>query len=215
MAEQVDFEQHRRLLLHWAHRIQRRLYSAGSQSTMFDDIYQELCVAWTIARNSYDPTSGVPFGAYLATGLRNHVNRYANKEIEAHGWGHLDMDAPLGEDAGDNDAHSVVADPLIESAFDALNRKQAWEENLECLSAPARKFLELLESPPAPLINILKAQQAKKQFAIARGLPPGFYLKKLTASLIFDVMGASSVQRAAIMHEIRLLDMNPEQPANA
>lgn len=212
MASDIDFSKHRGLLLHLAHRVQRRIYGAGSQSTQFDDIFQELSVAWCIARRDYDQSTGVPFGAYLATGIRNHINRWADKEIFAHGWNHVDLDAPLDLE-GDFDAHSVTPDSQ-DDAFDIVARNDVAQQNLECLSANARKFVQLLESPPEPLINILKAQQAKKNYAKERGLPPGFFFKKLTMALVFEVMGVSLRERAAIMNEVRLI-VNLEQLADA
>jgi DNA-directed RNA polymerase specialized sigma24 family protein len=216
----IEFEDHKGLLMHWAHRVHRRVFSCGGQSTQLQDIFQECCIAWCIARDKWKPEitlddgtiKQVPFGAYLANGVRNHINRWADKEILEHGWGHLDLDAPLTGEF-ESDAHGVTPDQS-DSAFEILERKDAREQNLECLSADARKFMEILESPPPQIMAILEAQQAKKQFAAERGLAAGFFLKKLSMSLIFDVMGANAKQRAAIMGEVRLI-MNLEQMADA
>ena len=199
MVAQVQYRDHEKLILHTAHRVMRRIYNLGTSATI-DDVVSELSIAWIIARDSWEQEHGVPFVPFLMRGMIQHINRWVSKEILQHNSAHLDLDADIEE--GTN-AHDVIADRGEIDAETAAVRSDLRERNLKRLSPVARKFVELLESPPAALVAVLRAQKARAEYARSRGVsmisPTN---KRITTSMVFDLMGVTSKERTSISKEI-------------
>lgn len=184
----------------FARRVLRRAQAAGGTATL-EDIKSECAIAWCHARDSFDEAAGVPFLAYLRTGMRNHINRWIEKELREHNGSHVDFDAPTGED-GDGSRYDLVADRGAELADDVLEINDRRQKQLARLSPRARQFIELLESPPKALFDILNAMRERQQFAVSRGLPASPVPKRILTTLVFDFMGASHYERTSINAEL-------------
>lgn len=203
MPAQVEFKEHEKLLRKFAFRVSMRAKGAGSHVVQMEDIFQELCVAWCIARENWDESHGIPFVPYLRRGMMNHINRWIGREILTYNATTLDLDAPSEDDSGD--LHEVIADDRIESADDALARKQITADSMDFLSERARIFIQLLHNPPPYLFKVINALGDQRQFAIARGVEPGFRVKSICASMVFDLMGADRRERSKIYKELKTL----------
>jgi DNA-directed RNA polymerase specialized sigma24 family protein len=199
MVAQVQYRDHEKLIQHTAHRVMRRIYNLGT-SAAFDDIVQELSIAWCIARRDYDPAMQVPFVPWLMRGMIQHINRWVGNEILHHNDAHIDLDADIEEGTS---AHDLIADNRKIDAETAIVRKDMRERNLARLSPIACKFLELLDNPPPALIAVLRAQKARFEYAKDRGVsvisPTN---KRITAAMVFDLMGVANKDRTAINKEI-------------
>jgi len=211
MTVHPDFEDHRRLLVKMTNSFHRRCIAAGAKSVQREDVFQEMCIAWCLARDSWKPeitgddgqVKKIPFVAYLVRGVRNHVNRWIGKEIiQANDKLELDGSG-LGEESDGEDFHSVVADSCAanpeEAAIEADDRRNIRNS----LSAEARRFLEILENPPPALFVVLDAARSRREFAVARGVAAAGAPKKITTHLVFDLMGIDRGKRAKIVGEIR------------
>lgn len=183
-----------------AWRYLRRAHSAGARSVQLEDVVSELSVAWCIARDKFNPDHGVPFGAYLQTGMRNHINRWIDDQI---GFGAA---LALDDDAYDDSAtsiHEVIADgaPLQD---EVISDREQFDRNVARLSPESQQFVKLLANPPPALYAEMTAIQARAEFAKARGIQTGAPAH-ITGALVLDLMGASRVDRNRIYHEVKSL----------
>jgi DNA-directed RNA polymerase specialized sigma24 family protein len=215
---QITFEQHEKLLHYVAHRVHRRIYSAGGKSVLVEDIFQELCIAWCLARDCWKPEHGVPFGPYLMRGMSNHINRWVDKELRQCHMAPIDLDAELSENGNDT-LHDLVADDqavLPEAAMIEKDTREfvrdplRWRVRLrkhKPLTRNAQKFLDLLESPPPSLLALVRGLQARAEYGRnTLKIPSTFAPKRITGSFILDFMGIEDRQeRNAIYHQLELL----------
>jgi DNA-directed RNA polymerase specialized sigma24 family protein len=201
---QIEFAEHERLLRSMASKFHRRATAAGAASLQIDDVFQEMCVAWCQARDAYNSNYQVPFTAFLVRGVRNHCNRWINKQI-TEGQDKLELDADFDNDNETAaDRHSVVADESVVSPEEAAVMADHRAVQREILSPLAQKFLEILENPPPAIYRILDAMQAKRAYAQSRGVVPGFTFKQIKAPLVFELMGLDVATREKIKKELQL-----------
>lgn len=184
----------------FSRRVLRRVTAAGSVISL-DDIISECSIAWCQARDSWSETAGVPFLAYLRIGMRNHINRWVDKELREHNGSHLEFDAPSGDD-GTGSFHDYFADRGAELPDDILELNDRRKKQLARLSPRARQFVELIESPPKALVDILRALKARQEFAIERGIEPSPVPKRILMTLVFRFMGASPREQTQINEEL-------------
>lgn len=200
-AFSTDYNLVHRLIKHTASRVMRRLAAMKVTEFDFDDVVGELNIAWCKARDKYDPNLGIPFPAYLQRGMFNHINRLIDNLAKER---HLSIDGDEGLDGpGLNDHHEYLADDK-ESQHMALERKDMREHVLKRLSPSARRFVELLESPPPEVLDQVRALEARTNYAKSRGIhaimSPG-----ITSNLIFTIMDLTRSERARVMIEVKQL----------
>lgn len=187
----------------FAYKVARRLLAVGAPTMTLEDVTQELWVAWCIAVESYDPESNVPFLAFLRSGMKMHMNRYIEKNVNrriAEVWA-TSFDASVGDDEEDGATlHESIpsADP---SPFDKIAEDQAIERISKRLSKDARVFLNILYKQPPEILAEVRALSARYEYARERGLKP-YFSNRLTSAVIFDAMGISSARRTKIIREI-------------
>lgn len=202
MSQAIRYEDSRVLIGKMVRKVERWMRSAGSYAASREDIEGELNIAWCIARDKYDPATGVPFGAYLWRGMQLHINRWAREQIEeSHQT--LSMNNPVGgshEDA-DADFQEILPDPS------PLADKQLLEKDvrgwvLTRLTATTRRVVEWLENPPPVLLEELKALQARSEWGRARGLL-SIAPTDVTLPMIFDLMGLDRRERTKVYAEFK------------
>lgn len=200
---ETAYERYARLLNQMAWRVLRRCHAAGARSMQLEDILSELNLAWCIARERWNPETGVPFAAYLARGCWNHINRWVKGEIGDATLAPYSLDHTYGngEDDGEVTLQNFVAD-TARPADEVLAEAQIREQALAKLSPRARQFYELLENPPPELIREIDAVAARAAYARSRGInaiaPP-------IAAQIIALMGCSETERTRIYSEIRAI----------
>lgn len=195
----IQWSEWQRVVERSAFRYLKRAHAAGARSVQLEDVQSEGRLAWVIAREKFDPNAGVPFGAYLQLGMRNHINRWINGQI-----GHaeaMDLDEGDSHDEGEGDRHEIIADagPLQD---EILGDTQEFERNIATLSPEARQFVELLASPPPALYEEVNAIQARVAFANERGIRVGAPAH-ITGALVFDLMGADRPTRNRVYSEVK------------
>jgi DNA-directed RNA polymerase specialized sigma24 family protein len=201
MTAQVEFEQHRKLLLKLAHQVHRRCFNAGASSVQFEDVFQEICIAWCKARDAWSPEHNVPFVAFLVRGARHHLNRWVGKEIMESN-SRLNLDA-TGSDDNDTEFHGLIADPKAEMPDEIIMRADRIREYDQILSQDALQFIRILESPPPQLFAILDATQARREYALSRGVPAAPSQRKVSSALVFDLMGCDKTKRKQVFAELK------------
>lgn len=216
MTPTVAFQDHEKLLRHFAWRVLRRLHAAGAASVQIDDVFQELVVAWCKARDSFDPGLQVPFTPYLRRGMMDHINRWVSRELRQTGIVAFSLDETSNDAEEDGTRHAIIADPNATSAEDmvleiekiALARKRIETKkriNGELVPPELLQFFDLLVSPPPVLYEMQKGMRARSDYARSRGLIPMPVPRRITVSMIFDLLGLSSTQRLQVNRALHAL----------
>lgn len=194
----------------FARRAHMRLQAAGARGYELGDVVQECAVAYVIAADRWDQASGVPFRAYLARGMQNHVNRWAEKEIGQSLGANVSLDAELGDgDDGSMTLHEAVG-ASHPTAEDELLASRAREYALARLTPRTKQFVELFDNPPEFLVEALRAEQQKVESGRERGIP-GIAANVIGAGLVFEFMGSNRLERARIRAELKDLSKRVSQ----
>lgn len=203
MAFRGKFEEHDKLLKKTAWKVLRRAKAGGLRTMTFEDIYQELVCAWCVARDNFDETLQVPFGAYLTRGLYLYINRFLDKEFRERGLAPLSLDDQTfgGDESEGEGLHEVIADARSADVEQLASETSIRRLIAANLSERARQFLDLLERPPQAVVDQHNAMRMRADFGRARGIQ-GFVPKHVSASVIFDLMGAPQWERTAIMRDL-------------
>ncbi|AMB48376.1 hypothetical protein [Methylobacterium sp. AMS5] len=196
----MRFEDDYPTLKKWAPRYLRRAHAAGARSVGLEDVVGEMSLAWTIASQKFDASLGVPWRAYLARGLMNHVNRWIDDQI-GHSAYAMSLDAGGDSEEG-SEAHEWLVSDDSARPDELLEEKHSFERALSELSIEAATFVKLLNNPPAFLFEELQAIQCRAKTARERGIASSAP-KAITGNLILDFMGIGQAGRNRIYAEIK------------
>lgn len=170
-AFSTDYNDHMGLLHTFARKGWSRLI-ASQISVDYEDVVQELSVAFVKAINSYDPSKGYSFTAYAGRAMWNEFNRYAKKQInEATELGTLSiqaLDARSDTDEG-GDLYEVF-DSGAPTPEEQLERKQEIIGNLRKLSPTAKFLVSQMMSPSPELEAALEESNRKVRAGEISGL---------------------------------------------
>ena len=171
-----DFEESRQLLYKIAHKVKRRVFAAGARSVQFEDIFQELTIAWCLARDAWDESRGIPFQPFLIRGCYQHINRWVDEEMREHNIAPFDLDAPIPGSDSDDELGSIISPAMTD---EKLPDEQVIEKDLRSylddpmrwrnrhnaamqLSERTKQFLELLDAPSPELVEMMNALRGTK-----------------------------------------------------
>lgn len=196
-------EDSKRQIERFAYRVGRRLAAAGAPSHLIEDVKQELWIAWLKACERYDPQGGASFSTYLANGMRLHINRWVDDNV-SHRHAEvvaLSIDFQMGDDEDGGSLEAVLPDRQP-SPEETLMEKIDLERALEDLPPRAAQFVRLLADPPAALFEQLFAVQARSAYGSKLGISSPVRAH-ISSGLIFDLMGATRLERSSIFRQIR------------
>ncbi|AGC36089.1 RNA polymerase sigma factor [Rhizobium phage RHEph10] len=196
--------------LSWS--IARKLHGNGATSLSHEDVEQELWLVWCRARDTFDPTLGVPFKAYLIEGIRRSklaINRQMFKRIGEERAQRLD--APVGNDGeGDNLIDLMPSSaPLPDAQVDEATHI-AWA--LKKLSERTALFLKLLYEQPPELLEQMRLLKARAEYAKSIGAQ-NILISHITTSFVFRLMDADRPERTKILAELRTLSEKVQRTA--
>ena len=231
MASQTPFSEHEKLLRFIAFKVLRRVHAAGAATAQLEDIFQELCIAWCQARDKWNASHNVPFGAYLMRGMSHHINRWAQRELREHTIAPFDLDQSDSAHTGQIGAkphnglslHEVIADESHEPIDEALITKDLrdyarnpirWRDMRlsEPLLPETEKYLDLMDNPPPALIKMISGIQMRAAYGRKQlGIPSASAPKRLTGGLIFDIMGIDPKCRVAVQDQVKRLQAQVNQ----
>lgn len=179
----------------------RKMLRSGVTAYTLDDIVQEHWLGFCRARNSFKEDLGVPFQAYLISGLQQlqqEMRRKVSRRFQEKS--HLSLDTPIGED-GDSQLHEVIASE--EDGVDvAIERDQQVEYLCKRLSPRARAFVQLLYRQPPELLEQFNHMRARADHASKLGVAH-FCFNGVNSALVFKLMGAPRQERTRINVEIQ------------
>lgn len=207
---QVSFAEHEKRLRNLTERVYRRIWAAGARTVQKDDIFQELAIAWCQARDAWRPEHGVPFVPYMLRGAMHHINRWVDRELKQVKIAPFNLDEPTTLDKvnTDHELHEFIADKNAVNAVDLLLEREARNLAWRDLSARANQFIEFLSNPPPQIKQLLDGLRARADYARKRGVAACVAPRRITASMILDVMGADRTERSAIYQEINQWSAN-------
>lgn len=186
-----------------AHRVRRRLATIPQAILSYDDIVQELWIAWCKARDRFEPSRGIPWPAYLQRGMKQHINRVVDVHIErfegqtfalsfdASASGGFDMDCALRDIVPNKD-------PL---ASDIVEAESNYDMAMAIMSDQARVFVSLLKEQPPQLLNEVLMAQDKAEHAATVGATYNAP-QRITATMVFDLMGLTRTERSKVTKEV-------------
>jgi len=199
--------------------VHRRLAAFGAaHSDTIRDIEQELALVWLNAVKQYDPNGGASFSTFLHTGMIRHINRYIEKQYERQpttGYNTVSFDAGVYGDGSDNDMtyEEVIADdtPLVDTE---IERSSCYNLVMRNLSDRAKLFIQILRDQPPELLKALDELDQKAKYAKSLGF---FHpaARRISAHMVFTIMGAEAGERHKIIKEIRGVTNSIDAAVNA
>ncbi len=203
MTELIMQQESAKAIKAFAYKALRRCHAAGDRTIELDDIMSELWFAYQKACENYDPTTGVPFLAYLRNGMRLYINRFidnnvTNRHAEVVG---TSLDASYESDEGGSLSIANVlasADPTPDQLAEA---KEFSRRVSRMVSEDTALFLSLLVDPPQMLLHQVRQITARADYARSQGMP-AYATNHLTFAVIIEAMGASRTDRARFLQEI-------------
>ena len=186
-----------------AWRIYRRLCRAGGRSLPYEDVLQEMWLAWCKAVETYDPDINPNFQAYLWNGMMQHGITVYRKQVsyrfqELHA---VSFDQPVTSN-GEDSLADFYTDPDQRSAEQAVIEESVFANISRRLSDEARIVVNLMRNQPPELVEAFTHFNYKAEQARSMNVP---YAKPsaLRISVIFDLMGLSRSRRAEVLDELR------------
>lgn len=192
--------EHDKIVRGFAYKAWRRAQAAGANSLQYEDVYGELMIAWCVARDKFDESKGVPFGAYLVNGMRVAVNRFLQSQIEFGKHASLDLDTE-----NDQPVHEQIADEHGLAGVEEFERDDAREALMERLTPKTRAFVDLLREPPVFMLHAVKARRARQEFARRNNLPVSSEADRVTAAMVFDFLELGHAERNQVYSELKRL----------
>lgn len=208
----IDHKESAELIKRLSWSIARKLHGSGAMSMSREDVEQELWCIWCRARDTFDPTLGVPFRAYLLEGIRLSklaINRQVFKRIGEERAQRLD--APVGNDEETTALVDLMASdgPSPDAELDEASHI-AWA--LKKLSARSALFLKLLYEQPPELLEQMRLLKARADYAKTIGAQ-NILISHITTAFVFRVMGADRPERTKILAELRQLSEKVQRTA--
>ncbi len=198
---EIDLAESRKLIKTFSFRVMRRVpVSIISR----DDVEQELWIAWCQARDNFKPEMGVPFGAYFWKTMNRHINRVLERTLWRFKEQTFALSLDYKDDSGDG-AGLSLGETIASSdktAAQVAEGESNYQDSLRNLSDRSALFVRLLREQPVQLVAEVMLAEDKAEFAKKIGAP---YAKPnhITSTLVFDLMGASNLERTKIIKEVR------------
>lgn len=213
------------------HLIARKCYgwtSALGVSVDYEDVFQDVSVAFVTAATSFDPTQGIKFSAYLTRAAMNEVRKTVGRftglkrlnDTEKQALAKLDEEnkvrvANCQEPKSNFMGLSLTSfeemrteegtDPveMIESACKTpeqiLQDRQEWMGRVANLSPLAKLMEDMLRDPPQELLRELDSQYENAKLAVEKGLAEKAVRPYVSLRAVSDFIGmVSDVSRAEL-----------------
>lgn len=199
----TKFEDHEPLL----HTMTRKCFGRLVQmnpSADYEDLFQELCVAFVRAQKTYDPTKGISFTAYMGRAVYNEFNRLMDKTVRDN------TEIPMisaqelesrGDD-GDIDFYGTF-DPRQDTMEDLIVRSDDARDNFMRLSYVARLVVKELHKPSPELLKTHAGMVAHATLARAMGESVGRVPHEITLRVVAQHLHLDKKTLAAVRQEFK------------
>lgn len=170
----------------------------------FDEVKQELSIAWVEAVNRYDPSKGASFSTFLHTGMLRHINRFIANNYETEPAAQINS-LPASGTSTQNDESDFCIELSTDknsSPLAIIERESCYDLVTRNLSDRAKQFVTFLRNPPIELVRALDDLVEKAKYARSKGQNYAA-VRRVSANIIFKIMGARRSERDRIVKEIR------------
>lgn len=202
----IDYRDSEKAVNAFTARVARRLIAAGAPTHMIEDLKQELWVAWCLARDSYSDGYSVPFGAYLWGGMKRHINRWIEKNVQRRYTEVVARSLDEAFDEGRSSTNTTKLSDVVPSKdptpVEIVEIENAWQHALTLLKPETRKFMELLRDPPDELIEQVRQIKARSDYARSQGVSIP-HTNRVTTAMVFSLMNIRRADRTVISAEIQ------------
>ena len=159
----TSYEHNRGLIYQTAGKAYRRIVAAGLDMD-FEDVVQELNVAWLRACECYDKDTGNNFSTYLVRVMYNHINKVIEKEERHTNDIGISKSMSFTTEEGEFNLEDILpAD--TQSPEENLSAADSIEDFLSSLSDDAKLVVDLLTNRSPELEHELACVQAKAELA--------------------------------------------------
>ncbi|WP_323016355.1 sigma factor [Castellaniella sp.] len=195
----TSFEAQNALMMMLSRRVHSRVRQSGA-FILFEDIYQEACLAYTNALRTYDPSRGITFSAYLGRAVMNEANRYVKKRIEERTVHKVVAFCELQSD--DNFSPEELIPDASFNVEDLSVRSAEIRERIDRLSLESKLIVRELLSPTR---KVLAAHRRYVRAAVAKAAEKNARAPStaLTVRMIGKHLGFSRPQMHAIAREFK------------
>ena len=200
MHEVKDLKECEVLIKSFGGKVLRRLRAAGCSTMQLEDILQELSIAWYLASKGFEPNDKVRFKTYLYSTMRQHINRWAEKELRHTRATAFSLDDSFLSDDEEKGSHDIISADDV-SADDIVLAKENRKRVLDTVSSRAQQFYQFLDNPPMELVQELRGLQSKAAWARSRGIR-AIAPKSINSAVVFSLMDATRFERSAILKEL-------------
>lgn len=199
-AFSTDYEQHAPLIHKFARKGYGRLVQANVNID-YEDVYQEMCLTFTLALNKYDPARGISFSAYFGRAIWHQFNRFAEREIqeklEICSASIDDMAHTVDSDNNSMDIYEAIASGKPSPEEVLIAKQDAVERNGMCRSAVSRIFIRELMHPSQRVLDAFAEQKERLTSAENRKAP-----KEIDLQLIAETYGISKKDAKAAKEQL-------------
>lgn len=199
-AFSTDFEQHQPLIHKFARKGYGRLIQANVNID-YQDVYQEMCLTFTLAAKKYDPARGISFSAYFGRAIWHQFNRFAEREIQEKldicSSSVDDMAHSMGDDHNHMDIYEAIDSGDLSPEETLVAKQDALERNAMCKSTISKIFIRELMHPSQRVLDAFAEQEARLTTAANRKVP-----KEVDLQLIADTYGISKKDAKAAKDQL-------------
>lgn len=152
----------------------------------YDDVFQEVSLAFVTAAAGYDDSLGIKFSAYLNRAAHNQIRKTVGvmtglkrlndgekEELarmkeqkqtpEFMGLSYTSFEDMLNEDGGS--VLDILPSPQIDPAEEAAFQSD-WNKEVRALSPMARKIADIIKNPPVEFLEELECQYEHSMIAV-------------------------------------------------
>lgn len=203
---EINHKDSERMVHAFAARVNRRLAALPKVMMSHEDVVQELWIAWCKARDRFDPSRGIPWPAYLHNGMRLHINRMIETHISRLGAKAFafSLDSTIEGTENATLAEIIPSDDILPEY--RIEERSNYREAMRLMSDPAKMFVSILNDQPQELLNEVLVAQDKAEYAAKIGAPFNAPLR-ITAHMVFNLMGVSQIERTRIRKEVSEIGM--------
>lgn len=151
----TSFERHQGLLRKLSVKAHMRMQEVDPSIT-YDDIYQDMCIAFMKAQQGFDESHGAQFTTYFGRTCWNEfmkVRDSLDRTRRSLNYP-VNLEAMVEQDEdGDGSIYEVLRDPNANSPEQEVSDEQQFHAKLKNLSPYARAILEVLKHPSQDALN--------------------------------------------------------------
>lgn len=183
------------LIHHVSEKVYRRAM-AMKLSVEYDDVFQEMSIAYVNAFNAFDESKGVRFSTLYTTSAFRHANRLVDKESAQVGFS---LDDEYKDNTPDN---SSTPDVIVETV-------DAVEHLYGGLSSLAKTIVDFALNPPELLLREIEMKKAKDEltYELGTGKPQKMHLLRGAMEFVFALNNVGVSKQTKIRSEIKPISL--------